>query len=357
LPSLTGLRFLAAFGVVVQHANEAGVTLGPIAAHFRIANLGVSGVSLFFMLSGFVLVASRRPGDHPRAFWRRRVARVFPDHAVTWALAILVAVALEGVAAPNLNVLAATFLLVQSWSPHANVYFGNNAVEWTLSCEAFFYLCFPLAIVVLGRLDARGRRVALAALVGFMLALTAVGWVQGGFDHVSPTLFWLELFCPATRLPEFLIGMLLALELRERGGSTPVRVRHAVAALALALGWFLVVPSLWGPLVTVIPIALLLLALAGRDVAGRRTPLAWPPLVVLGEWSFALYLLHPLVMRSLEALDVTPHSLGHVPWAVLAVVLSIAAAGMLFTLVERPAERRWRGARPRLELEPAAAAA
>lgn len=46
--------------------------------------VGRSALSFFFVLSGFVMTWSARPGDTATAFWRRRAAKIYPLHAVTW---------------------------------------------------------------------------------------------------------------------------------------------------------------------------------------------------------------------------------------------------------------------------------
>ncbi|WP_372352198.1 acyltransferase family protein [Streptomyces sp. KL116D] len=77
LPSLTGLRFFAAFLVFLCHAlsqfNPQTDSVSHDVAYFLLP-AGPVGVS-FFVLSGFVLTYAARPGDTVRRFWRRRVVR------------------------------------------------------------------------------------------------------------------------------------------------------------------------------------------------------------------------------------------------------------------------------------------
>lgn len=67
-----------------------------------------------------------------------------------------------GEAVPNL-------LLVQAWWRDPYVVYGMNAVSWSLSCEVFFYACFPVTVIVLRRMSNRVRW-AIAAL-GVVVAL------------------------------------------------------------------------------------------------------------------------------------------------------------------------------------------
>ena len=72
LPSLTGLRWIAAMLVFGFHVGTMGFIAQPQAQAVVswLFTLGLSGVQFFFILSGFVLVWSARPGDTRRAFWR-----------------------------------------------------------------------------------------------------------------------------------------------------------------------------------------------------------------------------------------------------------------------------------------------
>jgi peptidoglycan/LPS O-acetylase OafA/YrhL len=135
---------------------------------------GSAGVSFFFILSGFVLTWSARPNDTARAFWRRRFAKIYPNHFVTFlgAAGILI---LKGL---GIGVLAAVanLLLIQAWIPSASIYFGMNTPSWSLACEAFFYAMFPL--IYKGVLVPRSRylwpsAVAALALVWAIPAMVA----------------------------------------------------------------------------------------------------------------------------------------------------------------------------------------
>lgn len=91
LPSLTGLRWVAALLVFCLHTRNLGYFNGQ-ARHFADWGFGAgsTGVSFFFLLSGFVLGWSARSDDRPTAFWRRRFARLYPVHLVTACIAVFV---------------------------------------------------------------------------------------------------------------------------------------------------------------------------------------------------------------------------------------------------------------------------
>ena len=85
LPSLTGLRFAAAFLVFGFHAHIEGIVAAGATRDVMdwVFGPGAAGVSFFFVLSGFVLTWSVRPGETAWRFWRRRIAKIYPNHAVT----------------------------------------------------------------------------------------------------------------------------------------------------------------------------------------------------------------------------------------------------------------------------------
>jgi peptidoglycan/LPS O-acetylase OafA/YrhL len=350
LDSLTGLRFVAALLVFFHHANntEAGATLGSVLD--RLSQVSGNAVSFFFMLSGFVLVWSRRPDDSARAFYRRRAARILPDYWVVWPIALAV-VAWEGSVGSPGSALA-NLALLQAWVPVEGYYYGYNSVTWSLSVEVFFYLTFPLFVPSLLRLPAAARRVSIAGCVLFVLVLnaSALGYVpHGGVDVVS----WLQLVCPVTRLPEFLLGVLLALEVRDSSWSIGVVPAALVVAAALVL-----TASVGGVLgehwVSLAPFGLLLVACARRDVSGAGSVLGSHAMIRLGEWSFALYLLHQLVIRAATQAGFGPDGTipATVPFIAGTLAVSVALSALLYSLVERPAERRLRGGRgPRAQVK------
>lgn len=124
LDSLTGGRAIAAFLVFWHHGAEQ--IEGGISS-------GVVGVSLFYVLSGFVMAWTDPVSDTAWPFYRCRFARIYPVYFVAVTVAIAVAV-LGGRFEP---VDLAAYTLLQSWSPFDEVYFAANAVFWSLSREVF----------------------------------------------------------------------------------------------------------------------------------------------------------------------------------------------------------------------------
>ncbi|BBH68024.1 hypothetical protein ACTI_47090 [Actinoplanes sp. OR16] len=335
LPSLTGLRFLAAFLVFGFHVHiERIVADGPVRTAMEwVFGPGAVGVSFFFILSGFVLTWSVRPGDTARRFWWRRVARIYPDHVATWFVAMALALAGGGVA---VSIWLPNLLLLQAWSPEIDVFFGLNTVSWSLACEVFFYAMWPALYLVVRRLPGRALWPGAALMLGLVWLVPVIARALPADDR-----YWFIWVFPVTRLPEFAAGMLLALIVRQgrwpsRFGLAPAMVLAAAAYLSVR--WlpddFRIVAG------TVVPLALLVAATAAADVAGARSPWRSSTAVRLGEISYAFYLVHQLVLRLVvHGLGIEHTAVAGLGIAVLALALALAASWLLYERVENPALR------------------
>ncbi|MBY8840258.1 acyltransferase [Streptomyces sp. SP2-10] len=349
LPSLTGLRWMAALLVFGLHVNNFGYFGG---TGGRLVNWGfgpgATGVSFFFVLSGFVLTWSARPHDRVLAFWRRRIARIYPVHLVSLVVAFVVAYMLLHQPRPTPKQALANALLLHAWwQPWWQTL---NPVSWSLACEAFFYAAFPLLILLLRRLGARGSTALGALSVAAMLVLA---WTD--LHH-----WWSHSIYsfPAARLPEFVLGAVsarLVLLGRWRGPGME-------ASLALAvIGFFLVPQATHGgypaTVCTITGFALLIPAAAVADLHGL--PSLWRRgwMVRLGELSFAFYMIHLLVLRAgTSLLGTKPRfgALGGVAVTAAAFAVSLALAWVLYEAVECPARRLLlRRRRPAAPPEPA----
>jgi peptidoglycan/LPS O-acetylase OafA/YrhL len=337
LPSLTGLRWIGAMLVFGFHIGTMGIVADPDykAVVARLFTLGLFGVQFFFILSGFVLVWSYRPGLPAHVFWRRRLAKIFPNHVVMWAAVLLVWFLL---AMPfDLGSILSNLFLVQAWSPVPGWYYSVNNVSWSLSCEMFFYFCLPWVLPVIRRMK---PWMLYAVVVGMPLLILAVWPAQ----HLLPEThqWWFAQVFPVVRSFEFFLGVAAA-ELMLRGRWRGPNLLPATVLFVVA--WF--VTGYWvpGPLwTTVLAVAnILVIAAAARaDVRGTRSPWRSRPLVWLGEVSFAYYITHVFVIGNVLLLLDRQH--GFPGWqgpavAVGLLVLCLGCAWVLFRFVETPMMR------------------
>src|SRR5215213_1109215 len=121
LDSLTGLRFFAAFVVFAFHSLRYGEQSFGDALFLA----GTTGVSFFFVVSGFVMSWTARSDDTARRFYRRRFARIYPAYVVAWMLSLGIMVA-QGRSPSWVDLVPLS--LSQSWVPSSTVFWATNAV-------------------------------------------------------------------------------------------------------------------------------------------------------------------------------------------------------------------------------------
>jgi peptidoglycan/LPS O-acetylase OafA/YrhL len=217
IDALTGLRFFAASAIVLHHMRDfPGISPG-----FLNDAILPQGVSVFFVLSGFILTyvypALDKQGETSR-FFLARFARVWPAHVVV-LVAVLV-VLRRNPAAGDLESglllpLIANTTLTHAFVPLAPFFFSFNAVSWSISTEVGFYLLFPLLI---RNFAATWHWKLLLALgVSVSAALLASHFRLQG--HVGPSLSvpleGIVYVNPLARIFEFTLGMTAALGWRE----------------------------------------------------------------------------------------------------------------------------------------------
>jgi peptidoglycan/LPS O-acetylase OafA/YrhL len=335
LRSLTGLRFIAASLVVVHHLSIYALGLGLLG---KLAAPGYVGVSFFFVLSGFVLTFSWDSDASAGRFYRRRFARVYPVH-----LLFVVVAMLPLSPPPNWSALPANLLLVQSWSPDLAVARSFSGVSWSLSCEMFFYAVFPWVVRHLWRV--RWPLLLSGVLVAAAMATGVV--VQ---SHSAPAAMWIFQL-PAFRVVEFTCGALAAVAVM-RGWAPRLNVWWSGVLVLTSYLTILVLPVVvgyhledrWAFTLAMVPsFVALVSACAHRDLEGKPSALGGRAFVTLGQWSFGIYMAHPIVLSLTAPLLAAPTVLGALLGCSL-VALTIAGVSFaVYVGFERPLERRIRG--------------
>ncbi|MFK4099074.1 acyltransferase family protein [Streptomyces sp. NPDC019531] len=369
LDSLTGLRGLAAILVFCFHyttfqmvfASGGGLEFAPLTRPMWLTMSGNFAVGSFFILSGFVLALTTRPGTSMANFCAKRVGKLFPVYFVTSVLAIA-AIVLIGMPISATNIVLHLTLL-QSWVPFQDIYHGVNPVTWSLSTEAFFYLLFPTALFLVHRLGTRALWWLLGAAVFLEFALPlyvmhyfTVAALPGHETFMSTgsrggdLAYWFTLPFPPYRFLEFLVGM-IGCVLLTRGALPRVRTCWAwsLCAVAYAIGTYTTGP-LQRTSVGLVPLAVLVVALAQADMDGRPSLLRRKLFVELGKLSYGMYAIQllvflptaPFLVRWLSsALGVSETTLGQPLWKACIMAgyfgLIVLLAVPLYRYVEVPA--------------------
>ena len=369
LEALTSLRFFAAALIVVQHSRGSFGLPEQWGEPFMFDQ----GVSFFFVLSGFILayVYPSLETFGRRRFILARIARVWPAHvaALILFLLLLPAAPRNLWSGHSLRILMANLFMVHAWIPQAEYYFSFNSPSWSISTEFAFYLCFLGLIPNWRRTWATKLAVVFIVLVGLILfgnAWNVPAWTPA--DTTKLTLDGLVYVNPLARLLEFTLGMSTALawaHLRPRVRSgLPVGTLLEMSLFGLVAYTMYQSPH-WaslaggfGPIGSAgrvwlahagfssLPFAALILVMA-LELGWLSRLLAFPLLVLLGELSYSLYLIHQVVLRyyaaHAPAFALIPGWIAYpVFWA-----LTLLAAFVTWAVVERPARRFLVGLWPR----------
>lgn len=345
LGQLTSLRFLAALLVLLSHLvflqrSESPVLRGLYDLLFR---QGACGVSFFFLLSGFILTHAYEQAlkDGKVAvgtYLYRRAARIYPLHLVV-GLAFLAYLAWRGDPPPTATALL-NLSLLQSWFPDPLVHYSLNGPSWSLSDELFFYTLFPWLVQL--------RAPLLRAL--FLLGMTAIMagscLAAARIEGYSPFIDWLFYAFPVTRLFEFIGGILLCRAWRAgvgrpwAGSGTEALLAALVPGTMVAVEWFALPLAFRYQLVFLPPMAALILIFAhGKGALSHL--LRHPGLQLLGEASFALYLIHRPMVTFMERW--AGHgAAGDTVLAAAILLLAVPGAVLAFTLVDQPVQHWFR---------------
>jgi peptidoglycan/LPS O-acetylase OafA/YrhL len=331
LDKLTSLRFFAALLVVLFHLRtNLPRQPGPILhLYMQFSAYGFMGVSVFYVLSGFVISLANDKWRGWRIYLLGRVARIYPSHwIVTFALVLAWAIMRYHLyLVSSWQVDLANLTLLHAWVPIPDYYLSINAVSWSLSVEMFFYVAF----LFLRRLS--DQHIFIAGIAAYLIL---AGMVLGLHGLADP--YWSFYINPLARLPEFLAGMALyrlykGNRLSMLSGPNVDFLFWLVSMLAITvyLGHRGVDTVFFYSLVP-LPFCVLMMVSLLRD--GSNGYMTNKILVLLGESSFALYLIHHPVIDFMNL--VARHRLG-LNWLLvnlLSLLLCIGLSVAFYRLIE-----------------------
>lgn len=255
-PRLSGLRGLAALGVVADHAG--------LLSGIPTALLGDLGIGVFLMLSVVLLVRGLDSNSNLKRYFRRRITRIWPLYFGTCAVVFLlfdrnpthlaVNLAFGGIWVPSQQF---TFT---SWAPHF--------VLWTLQIEEVAYLVFPL-VAKLGVVGRNRLGLLLVGLGGGCAGASIPVW-SGGY---------------ACGLAAWTIPYGIGLLILGGGLSRGIPFASALLPGAVVMG-----PPV-GTVMALLPAANILIR--PPSLLGSR------PAAAVGEISYGLYLTHAILLAVL----------------------------------------------------------
>ena len=301
LPQIDGLRGVAICAVIFQHAFSHGISQTLVASGVvrfpYLLDDGWMGVSLFFILSGFVLSLPYTGAEtkfydpaEAIAFYRRRARRLLP----LFAIGCLVGYLLKH---PPLDSLLRALTTMSMFS--ADEFFPRvNGPFWTLMLEIWFSISLPALMIAAARFG-YWRVFAVAAATALIVRLFGTQ-----LHFPDPHINLLKDSVPA-RIDDFIVGMLIA-KLYRDGQLRTLRwlcLPGLALVLISGLSWDLIVQgtaSRWlGGLLNLITstgfACVIISCLAQHSISARA--ISWPPLRVIGAMCFSLYCWHFLIVE------------------------------------------------------------
>ena len=343
LSSIQVARGVAALAVVAFHmlATQpkyfSGTDVLPEAFTF-----GLSGVDLFFVISGFVMVLTTR-GRHGRArevgkFVWNRFFRIYPTYWVYYLALLPVFFLLPGFINSSqggkVDLFASFFLLPSETLPLL-------LVAWTLTIELWFYVVFSLILFL-------PERLIVPALAVWLVLLVVLNW-NGPFGE-SP---WLAVPGHALAI-EFVFGGFVALLFRRIPPIGSLVLAVAGFGVLATVGWATIMSDTAGeglqrPFTLGVGYALLLLAATSFEFRRSIGPVA--RLSILGDMSYSVYLAHVLVLAVTGRVwlavsgPLAGNPVAVTAWWIVTVVAVLGVGYLSYRLIERPVmklSRTWR---------------
>lgn len=301
LPGILGLRGIAALAVVLFHLVHLASIKVPEPFSFIAADFG-KGVHLFFVLSAFSLMHSTEHTMHrPQwvsEYFVKRFFRIAPLYYAIMASITLWPAILHGKWSIDFQALLLNLTFTFGLVPWKGIVWAG----WSVGVEMLFYAIFPVLLVTVRTRVGTMKLLALSILVTY----AARGALDAHYEHtVSLYRYNWAYFSFAANLCFFVMGMYA------------FRVVHTVDRDSAAMRWFipaLCVSLIAGLLFTDLgkPLRLLWkadlivwgLAFAALSIWQSSRPSRWSANRIceyLGERSYSIYLLHPVVIVLLKA--------------------------------------------------------
>jgi len=341
--TITGIQYLrglAAFMVLYFHAIDQlpGLFhgLGPF------GHVGVAGVDIFFVISGFIMWTITDRGEagdgrgSPVDFLVKRVIRIVPLYWVFTVLTVVAGLllpqALHNRSTDEMHILASFFFVPMFHPAFDHMAFPVLVPGWSLQYEMFFYLVFAVFVAC----TAAVRLVAVPAVIVGLVLLGLAVRPQGavGVTYTDPLML------------EFVAGMLLGAAYRAGW------LRSAALGWAGVLAFPVLIPLLttlvmedyavsgpgrlvaWG-----LPALLLVAGVLCLENRGRVRHV--PVLRLIGDASYSLYLSHLFTLGALRAVWKAAGlpaggMAGDIAFAAAGCALGVLVAVLVYRFVEMP---------------------
>jgi peptidoglycan/LPS O-acetylase OafA/YrhL len=346
LDQITFTRFIAALSVVFFHYGQS-VFPANISFLFENITAGPIAVGYFYVLSGFIMAIAyyqadinKRVSFSKKKYWIARFARIYPIYLL--ALLIIVAAKYKSLG-QNWDEFLLQILLLQSWVPGYPI--TLNTPGWSLSVEAFFYLCFPFLLAWVYK---KGTNALLVFGVLLWFATQYVLITQlnspayAAKNHVHDFIY----YNPIMHLNSFVLGMICGIYLKNKKEPTSYK-----SNTVWLIGSLLIIFTLiWARphLETIFdyklaytngllaPAFLVFVILLANHRGVFTTIFKHPWLILLGEASYSLYILQKPIHGIYDKVIVPRLSLSETLHFYIFLILLIVISIVTYKTLETP---------------------
>lgn len=348
---LTGLRFVAALYVFIFHIDLRWPLAPALPFLSNVLGQGAVGMSLFFVLSGYVL--AMRYGDgrgNYRDYLVNRFSRIYPVYALVALLTLpWIGISLSAdtgymvvrQAVAIVTLILANIFLLQAWFPSL-FSLWNIGGSWSIAVEAFCYALLPL---ILRQLYCLANRQIAAVAFGAYICTVLPGLILVLFGGEWQLFYSLPIF----RLPEFIVGVCVCFAVQRSRVAPRLATTLQLVAMLVLVAYLGLVGNRFPGWIShnwlVIPVIAVTIFCVAQSWGLVSRVLSTAPLVWLGKISYSFYSFQLLVLLLLKSyysqLVVQIPALGNnvvLLAASFLVLVLMSAAGYHF--IEEPA-RRW----------------
>ena len=347
LDQITFTRFIAALTVVFFHYGQ---SVFPANVPFLFENVtaGPIAVGYFYVLSGFIMAiayyqtdADKRGSFNKKKYWVARFARIYPVYLL--ALLIIAAAKFKSLG-QDWETLPLHLSLLQSWIPGYPI--TLNTPGWSLSVEAFFYLCFPFLLAWMYK---RGIK-SLAVLAVILWLLTQIILlVQLNSNAYAPKSLLHDFiyYNPLMHLNQFVLGLVCGVYLKSKKDNISSDTKNGFWLLASFGLMFLLI---WArPHLEILlgvklaftngllaPIFLAIIIFLAKYKGTISKLFSLPLLILLGEASYSLYILQKPIHGIYDKIVVPRIPLSDTLHFYLFLILLITLSILSFKYFETP---------------------
>lgn len=330
---LTGLRWVAALLVYLSHTiGDNNLPTGLL----RFSENGYSGVTVFFILSAFILTINYHERLDIRSTFRyltARAARILPIY-YTVLVFVLLQTKLTSGEIPSWS--WKHILLIQVWDADVGVSMGLNGPAWSVGVEIFFYLVFPFLLILFSRMLKTIGSSGLLTVIGVGLITLFYFKFRHGESH---RLLYRN---PLTRIGDFIYGIGLAGIYLSIPKNKSVKILASfmtyVSISSIAFMMYFTSPqtAISWDLQYAFPAGILILSLALNQTSRLSRLLSTKAFLRLGEISFTFYLIHKVLPFDGYLKNTSSFALVYY---FLNIALFCAVSYSLFQFVEKPSRK------------------